>query len=134
FGWHKWVGTEGDVHCLDHFGASAPMKDLAREFGFTVEAVVGRAKKLLGRGEQLNRSRARPDRSPRSPAPPRPRRRASRGGRGWGGRGGPGRRGGGLRGRRARLRGPGRTPVASRGARRRRGRGRGWASSARRRG
>jgi transketolase len=50
FGWHKWVGSDGEVHALDHFGASAPMKDLAREFGFTVDAVTARAKRLLGRG------------------------------------------------------------------------------------
>ncbi|HEY2738035.1 MAG TPA: transketolase C-terminal domain-containing protein, partial [Thermoanaerobaculia bacterium] len=50
FGWHKWVGSDGEVHALDHFGASAPMKDLAREFGFTVDAVTEHAKRLLGRG------------------------------------------------------------------------------------
>jgi transketolase len=50
FGWHKWVGTEGEVHGIDRFGASAPLKDLAREFGFTPEAVIARVKKLLGRG------------------------------------------------------------------------------------
>jgi transketolase len=49
FGWHKWVGDEGEIHAIERFGASGPLKDLAREFGFTPEAVVERVKKLLGR-------------------------------------------------------------------------------------
>lgn len=39
-GWHKYVGRDGIVIGLDHFGASAPMKDLFSHFGITVEAVV----------------------------------------------------------------------------------------------
>jgi transketolase len=46
-GWHKYVGPEGDVMCLDHFGASAPYKVLMEEWGFTPEAVAERALKLL---------------------------------------------------------------------------------------
>ena len=38
-GWHRYVGTEGDVMGLDHFGASAPGGVVMREFGFTVENV-----------------------------------------------------------------------------------------------
>jgi transketolase len=49
FGWHKWVGTDGEVHAIERFGASGPMKDLAREFGFTPEKVIERVKKMLGR-------------------------------------------------------------------------------------
>ncbi|HVF59573.1 MAG TPA: transketolase [Thermoanaerobaculia bacterium] len=48
-GWHRWVGEEGEVHGLDRFGASAPYKDLAKDFGFTPEVVAARVKKLLGR-------------------------------------------------------------------------------------
>lgn len=47
-GWQKWVGLDGDVVGIDTYGASAPAKDLARHFGFTVENVVARAKALLG--------------------------------------------------------------------------------------
>ena len=47
-GWHRWVGSEGDVLGLDHFGASAPYKDLAVAFGFTADEVVRRVKWLLG--------------------------------------------------------------------------------------
>jgi transketolase len=39
-GWHKYVGKDGIVIGLDHFGASAPMKDLFSHFGITAEAVV----------------------------------------------------------------------------------------------
>jgi transketolase len=46
-GWHKYVGPEGDIMCLDHFGASAPYKVLMQEWGFTPEAVAERALKLL---------------------------------------------------------------------------------------
>ena len=48
-GWWRWVGDEGDVIGLDHFGASAPGDVLMEKFGFTVENVVERALKLLGR-------------------------------------------------------------------------------------
>jgi transketolase len=47
FGWHKYVGTEGEIHGIERFGASAPAKDLQREFGFTVDAVVARVEGLL---------------------------------------------------------------------------------------
>jgi transketolase len=46
-GWHKYVGPQGDVMGLDHFGASAPYKVLMEEWGFTPEAVAKRAMKLL---------------------------------------------------------------------------------------
>ncbi len=39
FGWHRFVGSEGLAIGLDHYGASAPYKVLAEEFGFTPEAV-----------------------------------------------------------------------------------------------
>lgn len=42
FGWHKYIGREGIAISIDHFGASAPMADLAQEFGFTVDAIVER--------------------------------------------------------------------------------------------
>jgi transketolase len=46
-GWEKYVGAEGDVMAIDHFGASAPYRDLMEAFGFTPEAVVERAIDLL---------------------------------------------------------------------------------------
>jgi transketolase len=46
-GWHKYVTDQGEVLSLERFGASAPYKVIAEKFGFTVENVVARAKKLL---------------------------------------------------------------------------------------
>ncbi len=48
-GWERYVGSDGVVIGLDHFGASAPAEILFREFGFTVENVVEKAKELLDR-------------------------------------------------------------------------------------
>jgi transketolase len=49
FGWERWVGTAGAVVGVDRFGASAPGEVVMKEFGFTVERVVARARALLGR-------------------------------------------------------------------------------------
>jgi len=46
-GWHKYVGSDGDVLGMTRFGASAPYKDLHQYFGFTAENVALRAKGLL---------------------------------------------------------------------------------------
>jgi len=45
--WWKWVGLDGDVLGLDHFGASAPGTTVLKEFGFTVENILARAQALL---------------------------------------------------------------------------------------
>lgn len=42
FGWHKYIGRDGIAIAMEGFGASAPARDLAREFGFTVESVLER--------------------------------------------------------------------------------------------
>ena len=47
FGWHRWVGEHGVTIGIDHFGASAPAADIAREFGFTAENVAATASRLL---------------------------------------------------------------------------------------
>ena len=46
-GWDRYVGLEGDVICLDRFGASAPGDVVMRELGFNVENVLKHAKALL---------------------------------------------------------------------------------------
>jgi transketolase len=46
-GWSKYVGDAGDTLCVDRFGASAPAEDVFRDYGFTVENVVRKAKKLI---------------------------------------------------------------------------------------
>jgi transketolase len=50
FGWDKWVGPAGKVIGLDHFGASAPDKDLAIHFGFTAERVLAVSREMLAAG------------------------------------------------------------------------------------
>ena len=46
-GWAKYVGAGGDVLGVDRFGSSAPADDVFRDYGFTVENVIKKAKKLL---------------------------------------------------------------------------------------
>ncbi|MBD2195323.1 MULTISPECIES: transketolase [Calothrix] len=48
FGWHKYVGTEGDIISIDRFGASAPGNVCLEKFGFSVDNVLAQAKALLG--------------------------------------------------------------------------------------
>lgn len=47
FGWHQFIGLDGDVLCMEGFGASAPAGALFQKFGFTVDNVVARAMALL---------------------------------------------------------------------------------------
>src|SRR5574340_629774 len=44
-----YVGAYGDMIGLERFGASAPAATLLREYGFTVDNVVARARTLLAR-------------------------------------------------------------------------------------
>jgi transketolase len=46
-GWHKYAGDEGVIVGMTSFGASAPYELLYKEFGFTVENVLKKAKELL---------------------------------------------------------------------------------------
>jgi len=45
-GWERWIGLDGAVIGLDHFGASAPWKKLYQEFDLTPEYVVQTALKV----------------------------------------------------------------------------------------
>jgi len=47
FGWGKYIGLQGASVTIDHFGASAPAGVLFKEFGFTVENVVGKVLDVL---------------------------------------------------------------------------------------
>jgi transketolase len=49
FGWSQYVGDAGRVIGMKTFGASAPLKELQRKFGFEPERVVAVAKEVLGR-------------------------------------------------------------------------------------
>jgi transketolase len=48
-GWHKYVGMNGTVIGLDHFGASAPIHDLFTNFGITAKSVVQAVQGLINR-------------------------------------------------------------------------------------
>ncbi len=48
-GWTQYVGLKGRVIGMRSFGASAPLKDLQKHFGFTTEAVIQAAKEIVGK-------------------------------------------------------------------------------------
>ena len=48
-GWCRYVGEEGEVVSLEHFGASAPYKTLYEKFGFTPDRIVERVLQMLDR-------------------------------------------------------------------------------------
>ncbi len=48
-GWERYVGPSGHVIGMKTFGASAPLKELQRKFGFEPDQVVAAAKKQLDR-------------------------------------------------------------------------------------
>jgi len=48
FGWERYVGRSGRMIGMKTFGASAPLKELQRKFGFEPNQVVTAAKELLG--------------------------------------------------------------------------------------
>lgn len=41
-GWYKYIGSNGIAICMEGYGASAPYKELQKEFGFTVESILDR--------------------------------------------------------------------------------------------
>jgi transketolase len=50
FGWERYVGASGRIIGMKTFGASAPLKELQKKFGFEPEGIVAAARELLGRG------------------------------------------------------------------------------------
>ena len=46
--WHRWVGTDGRIVAISHFGESAPAKQIFEELGFTAANVVNKARCVLG--------------------------------------------------------------------------------------
>ncbi|MEB8341245.1 transketolase [Streptomyces endophyticus] len=50
--WHRFVGDAGRIVSLEHFGASADGKVLFKEFGFTAENVVAKAKESLAAAQR----------------------------------------------------------------------------------
>ncbi|MBM4245081.1 MAG: transketolase [Deltaproteobacteria bacterium] len=77
FGWERWVGATGVAIGMRTFGASAPIKELMRKFGFTVDAVVAAALTQVGRSGRAAARNA-VAKATRRPArkPPRKKKRA----------------------------------------------------------
>ena len=61
-GWERYVGRRGAVIGMHTFGASAPLRDLQRKFGFTPERVVEVAREVLAGGASPADSAAAPER------------------------------------------------------------------------
>ncbi len=49
FGWERYIGSKGKAIGMRSFGASAPLKDLLKKFGFGVDNVVAAAREVLGK-------------------------------------------------------------------------------------
>jgi transketolase len=49
FGWTKYTGTEGHNIGIETFGASAPIKQLLKKFGFTADHIVAAVKNQIAR-------------------------------------------------------------------------------------
>ncbi|MGA7328360.1 MAG: transketolase [Rhodomicrobium sp.] len=49
FGWERYVGWKGSVIGMNTFGASAPLKELQKKFGFEPERVIAVVKELLAK-------------------------------------------------------------------------------------
>jgi len=58
FGWERYVGQRGCVIGMKTFGASAPLKELQRKFGFEPDQVVTVAKDLVVRNQRTSASAA----------------------------------------------------------------------------
>ena len=50
-GWDRWVGVDGVVVGISHFGASAPATDIFKQLGFSAENVTAKALQVLGHGD-----------------------------------------------------------------------------------
>ncbi|HKW62953.1 MAG TPA: transketolase [Candidatus Acidoferrum sp.] len=49
FGWERYTGPKGKILGMRRFGASAPLKDLLKKFGFSADNVVAAAREVLGK-------------------------------------------------------------------------------------
>jgi len=57
FGWERYVGTTGQVVGMNTFGASAPLKELQRKFGFEPDHVIAAAKEQLANARDSSSSK-----------------------------------------------------------------------------
>ena len=49
FGWERYTGPKGKILGMRRFGASAPLKDLLKKFGFSADNVAAAAREVLGK-------------------------------------------------------------------------------------
>jgi transketolase len=56
-GWARYVGRSGHSIGLDTFGASAPLKELQKKFGFVPENIIGAARQQIDKAQQRERAR-----------------------------------------------------------------------------
>jgi transketolase len=56
-GWARYVGRTGHTIGMETFGASAPLKELQRKFGFTPESIIAAAKAQIARPHHITRER-----------------------------------------------------------------------------
>ena len=50
FGWERYIGKRGCMIGMKTFGASAPLKELQRKFGFIPDSIVTAAKEQVAQG------------------------------------------------------------------------------------
>ena len=50
FGWERYIGKRGRMIGMKTFGASAPLKELQRKFGFIPDSIVTAAKEQAAQG------------------------------------------------------------------------------------
>jgi transketolase len=49
FGWNRYVGLQGRMIGMKTFGASAPLKELQKRFGFTSDAIIAAAREMVSK-------------------------------------------------------------------------------------
>lgn len=49
FGWERYTGSKGKIIGMRSFGASAPLKDLLKKFGFSADVVIAAAREVSGK-------------------------------------------------------------------------------------
>ena len=48
-GWERYVGLDGEVVGMNSFGASGPVKDVMKKFGFDLDHVLAAARRQLAK-------------------------------------------------------------------------------------
>ena len=51
-GWSRYVGRHGRSIGMETFGASAPLKELQKKFGFTAENIIKAAKEQIAKARE----------------------------------------------------------------------------------